>query len=459
MKTLSIPLTVFLFILFTTAAVSASNPFFDVQDLGVEPGLGYGHGILPLFEFDGALYAGLPSLSDGVIIKKRVTDTEWVTVTPPGLNGNPGNFTVLGGTYFNGGFYFSVWTQKTSRSGCWDHDNNPGTPEECEMMWRLHSMDPFMIEPVDPPDGFDGLCVMGQTVFTHPVTGEEWIYVGITDGLPNPEIKVYRQRKPATYGETLGRYDWERVNTEEFSDSATDVSVLRVFDGELYAGLEDAAGAMVWKFHCEECGNSESGSWWEDVSTPGFDKLDPDDKNRNAFWLVEYGNRLYCQTWNGAGSEILRYDPHITSRTWTEVYKHTGDGGGLGIRNGELLTLDTKKGPYYYHPDTDYMEEIYVPPCLTKNQGIASITDFQGSVYITTSTFYANPIGTFLCFLAPDIACDIHGQIWKGLEVAEYEIPNPRPACCGMIATTPMSYPLAFIPVIGFVLFLKRRLS
>jgi len=450
----------FMVVLTHSTLLHAFNPYLNVEEMVLpgDEGFGYGYGLLPLFEYpmtNGDLYVGSPNVGEGVQIWKKddSTDEGWKRVADTGLNGNPENFAIINYFEFNSHSYLSVWSKS------WDgrKDDDPDT-DTWGLLFRVESMDPFVIHRVDPPDGFGGVCVMGKTVHRHtdPRDGQEkeFLYVGITTGRTGVGGKVYRIAK----GEENVPIDpqaWELVETS-FDKDVTDVSVLCIYNGEIYAGLENNTdGGRVWKY--------ADNTHWVPVSEYGFGTIGeagPKDKNKNAFWLFEYQGQLYSQTWNGAGSELLRYEG---GEDWTLLKKYVdGDGGGLGVFNGKMMTFGSNDEVYYYYPEEDRFEEVILPPCLS---GIASIKEHKGRLYISTSDFYQKPFQSALV-IGGFIEGPAHGGIWEG-ELSTIDLASmggEMPPCCGAMPglrtrQVPVSYMLALLFPLVCLHMVKRTVN
>lgn len=128
---------------------------------------------------------------------------------------------------------------------------------------------------------------------------------------------------------SLGEPDWKQVNINGFGDPSNLLSVLEVFNGQLYAGVTNwDQGAMIYR--------TDDGKSWTATAENGFD--DPSN-NQIISDMTVFGNSLYAGTISGDSTgQIWRSADGIK---WDQVVPNTFSGGTnslsiLGAYNGQI---------------------------------------------------------------------------------------------------------------------------
>lgn len=251
-----------------------------------------------LSAFGGYLYAGTSNPVDGARIYRSLDGTAWTPLTEPGfgIEHDIAPPAILAMTVYGGRIYAS-----TGRG------DGPG------QIWR--SLDGVYWAPM-VIHGFSDQDNVDVTAFA---AYDNKLFAGVTNLASGAQIwssdtgdsNTWTQAAPAAPG----------------TDTAT-VSGLAEFDGALYAAIESAAPAQIWRAH---------GVTWTTVVDDGFG----DSRTTLTGGMAVFGGYLYAGAGNTAGGAQLWRSGD--GETWEQV----GDPAFAGAGNEEVESLFVHQNHLY----------------------------------------------------------------------------------------------------------------
>ena len=255
--------------------------------------------ITSLYEFNSFLYAGTLNSSQGSEVWRSGSPASdnWDMVNNNGFDSS-NNTDALSMIEFDSDLYVGthnavtgaeVW-YCTSASGCdgsgdWTQANGDGFGEGTDIdgVYDLEVFGDYLYAATDSPGG-----------------GGE---------VPGSGGRIYRTNASGA----APPFTWDKVNTNGFGDSANIViHSLEVFDSYLYASTEHSSGGEIWR--------SSDGTAWSEVVGSGA-PFGPgngfgDSGNTQILVMLSFEGNLYAGTYNGAGAELWR---SADGASWAQV--------------------------------------------------------------------------------------------------------------------------------------------
>jgi hypothetical protein len=252
------------------------------------------------------LYVADSQASGGAVVYRSSNQgTSWTPISPSGITGDPNRNAVIALYFFEGKLYAGTWE---SGGAHLFRTANPDASDPGDVAWETIT-----------DNGFGNPENVG---INNPIEFEGYIYIPCFNPGEGSEVWRSTSGDPDTYTMSIPK-SWNRADN-------SDTTVLYVYDGYLYAGIEviRATGSARLGTAIYRTAGGDGALTWEKMSPDGFGTGPHDGGyNQNTGSIQVYIGYMYAGTWNPYGLQVWR--TAMTGPTWTWE-KVVNDGNGSG---------------------------------------------------------------------------------------------------------------------------------